>query len=112
MLGPPPSSTPRRTLFPYTTLFRSFIEGTKVDSKAKNISILGEYGARFHNPSGDNGILNIKVYNVILRNIIFAGPGAMDVDGDDPLSIESATDRKSTRLNSSHEIHSRLPSSA
>ena len=82
---------PATTIIIKSGITISFIEGTKVDSKAKNISILGEYGARFHNPSGDNGILNIKGYNVILRNIIFAGPGAIDVDGDDPLSIESAT---------------------
>lgn len=69
----------------------NFTEGTKVDSKAKNISILGEPGARFLNSEGDNGILNIKGHNVIVRNIIFAGPGAIDVDGDDPLSIEGAT---------------------
>ena len=69
----------------------TFTEGTKVDSKAKNLSILGEAGAKFHNPSGDNGILNIKGHNVVVRNITFAGPGAIDVDGDDPLGVEEGT---------------------
>ena len=68
-----------------------FIDGTKIDSKARNISILGQPGATFSNPEGDNGILNIKGQNIIVRNITFQGPGAVDVDGDDPLGIEGAS---------------------
>ncbi len=82
---------PTTTIIIGENLTISFTEGTKVDSKAKNISILGLPGAKFDNPSGDNGILNIKGQNVIVRNITFAGPGAIDVDGDDPLGIEGAT---------------------
>ncbi len=66
----------------------SFAAGQKIDQKAKNISILGEPGARFDSPSGEAGILNIRGRNVIIRNIIFTGPGAVDVNGADLLGIE------------------------
>lgn len=67
----------------------TFVTGVKVDTSAKNISILGEPGARLDSPSGKNGIMNIRGKNVIVRNLIFTGPGAVDVNGKDLLGIET-----------------------
>lgn len=69
----------------------SFSTGTKVDTGAKNISILGEPGVEFNCPGSAGGILNVRGKNVIIRNIVFTGPGAIDVDGNDPLGIEGGT---------------------
>lgn len=65
-----------------------------------NKTILGLPGARLRNnqitvgnsitSAANSGILNIKVgsNNVIIRNLIFEGPGAYDVDGRDNLTNE------------------------
>src|SRR6184192_4191400 len=70
VLRPPPRSTRRLTLFPYTTLFRS-------------------------PPSR--------------RSASCSGPAAWRSR---PRRLQAAGDRKSTRLNSSHQSTSRMPSSA
>src|SRR5258708_26574700 len=61
---------PRSTLFPYTTLFRSVVEGT--------VAKITHFGAFLDLPDGKRGLVHI--------------------------SEISNTDRKSTRLNSSHQI--------
>lgn len=71
-----------------------FEEGLTIKGEAANISILGEPGAEFiiadkvNGSTNENGCLNIKGSNIIVRNIIFTGPGAIDLDASDPLGIE------------------------
>jgi pectate lyase/pectin methylesterase-like acyl-CoA thioesterase len=80
-------NTATTIVIPANTII-TFTTGTKVETGAKNISILGEPGARFDSPSGSAGILNVRGTNVVIRNILFTGPGAIDVNGNDPLGIE------------------------
>jgi pectate lyase len=65
-----------------------------------NVTILGLPGARLRNlqitpgnsttSANNSGIINIKPgsNNIIIRNVIFEGPGAYDVDGRDNLTNE------------------------
>src|SRR5258708_26952519 len=69
---------PRSTLFPYTTLFRSDVEGL-VDDVAR----IGLAGAGAFDRCGNAG---------------------GDRFGDRPRKLTLQPDRKSTRLNSSHQI--------
>lgn len=59
-----------------------------------NKSILGLPGARLvsgDQSSSGSGIMQMKrCDNVIIRNLIFEGPGAYDVDGNDNLTIEDS----------------------
>src|SRR5256885_8737897 len=77
---------PRSTLFPYTTLFRSYGESTDTPE--------GVQGDDFLDGGDGNDILN--------------GGGGSDTllggDGNDSLYGDSTEDRKSTRLNSSHLV--------
>ncbi len=59
-----------------------------------NITILGRNNATLNIKSGkDVGGFYIKggSKNIIIRNIKFAGPGAVDINGDDPLCIDKST---------------------
>ena len=68
---------------------------------------IGWYSIRVQNPFGTNytGIVAIKSYNNSTKDFVF-----LDKHGKDVVINES--DRKSTRLNSSHSSVSRMPSSA
>src|SRR2546430_7782087 len=81
---------PRSTLFPYTTLFRSFIKGgAGIEGKSK----LDEAIERHHQMRLDEARMhrqNASTYAGILAT------------GIDPKTGAPLTDRKSTRLNSSH----------
>src|SRR5688572_32450618 len=75
---PPP---PRSTLFPYTTLFRSLV------------------------PSGHWSFvadLEVPAFDPAAARALLDAAGLSDPDGDGPAMRASLTDRKSTRLNSSH----------
>src|SRR3546814_9757072 len=112
MIRRPPRSTRTDTLFPYTTLFRSF---------------LGEHrGMLEQHRLFDRFERRFMLEDIEHRNV---GHRALD---DDPLAENEAAeqamglrpdahepdrpavreDRKSTRLNSSHYCASRMPSSA
>src|SRR5688572_30915674 len=82
MLRPPPSST----LFPYTTLFRSlrrvFVSGEALPAALRD---------RFH-----------AVVNAELHNLYGPTEAAVDVTFWDAGKDDRSSDRKSTRLNSSH----------
>lgn len=61
-----------------------------------NKSLIGLPGAKLVNEnktSAGAGILNLKSgsNNVIIRNLIFVGPGAYDIDGKDNLTADGAT---------------------
>src|SRR3546814_17107277 len=112
MIRLPPRSTRTDTLFPYTSLFRSF---------AANAAYLLKY---FRDVSPDIQILldaraagDINIDTVIpeggdqIRRDQFPkwrGSGSLTWK----LGQFTAGDRKSTRLNSSHQCASRMPSSA
>src|SRR5438105_11882793 len=76
--------TPRSTLFPYTTLFRS----KKLPSGSYNSSTYGPSALEFLLPYAEQGNIS-KMFDVTLAS------GGSDGTG--------GPDRKSTRLNSSHE---------
>src|SRR5256885_8843507 len=83
---------PRSTLFPYTTLFRSLLQEFRADGN----------GVLLGTASSWEGV-DVKgeaLRLVVIEKLPFASP-------DDPLvraRIEHLTDRKSTRLNSSHLV--------
>src|SRR5258708_15550742 len=76
---------PRSTLFPYTTLFRSII--VMVDEAHRT-------------QEGDLG----RKMREALPNAFLFGLTGTPINRADRKGTHSATDRKSTRLNSSHQI--------
>src|SRR3546814_8865642 len=110
MLQPPTSSPRTDTLFPYTTLFRSFLACTiaALVGSAKDPSY------RYF----DVKVSGAEAKKLVQRYIGVDDPKQRplvrfrlgDLWGD--AYIRDKGDRKSTRLNSSHYCASRLPSSA
>src|SRR3546814_16368875 len=99
MVPPPPRSTRTDTLFPYTTLFRS----VGISNHAGAAQLL--YSTADDGRDTVKKVTNINAYQVPAPNVI-VNSLAKPVDGRPEL------DRKSTRLNSSHQCASRMPSSA
>ena len=104
---------PRSTLFPYTTLFRSFVFDALLAAHKEAAS----HPAHF---SDDAGVAKWAGMDVVLvpghqhtfkitTGEDFARAGAI-LKG--TMQMETKVDRKSTRLNSSHTDISRMPSSA
>lgn len=84
-------STPQVILVSGTITFSA--TETQISETVVNKTIIGLPGARLINnkqTQAGSGILNLKggSSNVIIRNLIFEGPGAYDVDGRDNLSVE------------------------
>src|SRR5437868_12668785 len=77
-MTPPP---PRSPLFPYTTLFRSILMGSGAGAAAECVKALQKSGERV-------GFLKVRLYKPFALDAFFAAL--------------PTTDRKSTRLNSSH----------
>src|SRR3546814_1473880 len=106
MLRPPPRSTRTDTLFPYTTLFRSF-QGTRAATgtagqggegiRAKSAMTLRN--CRFLDLG--NGCVRV---NVPTNNLVIEDFEAENIYRflEDTSSSNANPDRKSTRLNSSH----------
>lgn len=70
--------------------------GQSISEVVINKTIIGLPGARLVNNTqtqSGSGILNLKngSNNVIIRNLIFEGPGAYDVDGRDNLTADGCT---------------------
>src|SRR2546428_8193043 len=86
---------PRSTLFPYTTLFRSLKNASLPDF---SITFLGKNGR----VAGSDGVSFIRTraknwpfpYRILSE---------YDRDSDEAYAITPSQDRKSTRLNSSHD---------
>src|SRR5947208_11192326 len=80
---------PRSTLFPYTTLFDlgEFARRAQEEADRRIGHLLGEHVGRV----GDH-------------DTVGAGPGRIDMVVADPEGRNDHIDRKSTRLNSSHQI--------
>src|SRR5258708_11599635 len=91
---------PRSTLFPYTTLFRSQEGETDADMARGHAEVLLEVlrGKGFAEPNprpmfpNPPGLLRVEPHSEGLRDRIWWG------------AASQRTDRKSTRLNSSHQI--------
>src|SRR5256885_11688935 len=75
---------PRSTLFPYTTLFRSFLTNAEVGH------------------AGDLGNLGVRMFFVI-SGFLITHLLLMEAASHNRISLK-ALDRKSTRLNSSHLV--------
>lgn len=70
--------------------------GQPISAVVTNKSIIGLSGAKLINENQSNpgaGILYLKPgsSNVIIRNLIFVGPGAYDIDGQDNLTADGCT---------------------
>ncbi|WP_235830988.1 pectate lyase family protein [Flavobacterium ustbae] len=79
---------------PQVILVSGTINCTYTSVQAKDKTILGLPGARLINldqTASGSGILNLKAgsNNIIIRNLIFEGPGAYDTDGHDNLTSEA-----------------------
>src|SRR3546814_16592915 len=98
MLLRTPRSTRTDTLFPYTTLFRS--------RRAGRILRIAEQMVLIERRAVDLGGCEIHFAGLYVR---VTQLGDLLVGR---LRVVVATDRKSTRLNSSHSCASRMPSSA
>src|SRR5258708_24408550 len=81
---------PRSTLFPYTTLFRSVYEGGAVGVQG--------YGGQGQLSEWRGAVRAPQVGRLGVVQFRFPNPRADGVD------LLPAVDRKSTRLNSSHQI--------
>src|SRR6056297_3800102 len=101
MIRRPPRSTRTDTLFPYTTLFRSPMAGyTEIRNHSDDvIRLVGAASPAFGNV-------------MIHRTILSDGRARMQHQSDGVRIVPGDSDRKSTRLNSSHSGESRMPSSA
>src|SRR5260221_3344557 len=78
---------PRSTLFPYTTLFRS--------AEIKKI-FLADWNRQSFTPIDTDLLESPDNSRVVLESLINSAQHEIDID--------SRTDRKSTRLNSSHTV--------
>src|SRR3712207_7911917 len=85
---------PRSTLFPYTTLFRSYLTHLPAEMWGMDWLERGTMSARFATPVYDGDDVEITAERTAADIVALT---LRDSDG----SV-CATDRKSTRLNSSH----------
>src|SRR3546814_13816255 len=96
----PPRATRTDTLFPYTTLFRSFGGGRQQD--AVGVAARGPFRRPPDRHADSRAFSDPAVRGFRLYRLYRGGRP----------SRRRRTDRKSTRLNSSHYCASRMPSSA
>uniref|UniRef100_UPI0040475D0D pectate lyase family protein n=1 Tax=Mariniflexile sp. TaxID=1979402 RepID=UPI0040475D0D len=87
-------TTPQVILVSGTITFS--VPELQISEVVTNKTIIGLTGARLINlkqTASGSGILNLKSgsSNVIIRNLVFEGPGAYDVDGRDNLTSEGCT---------------------
>lgn len=78
---------------PTTVYVEGVITLDRMITVGSNKSIYGLPGATLENPNQDRnaGILNITGKEVIVRNLTFIGPGAYDIDGNDNITLNGAT---------------------
>src|SRR3546814_3397771 len=115
MIRRPPRSTRTDTLFPYTTLFRSIVEGGTL--QYTGASATSDRGFTLVNGGGSrtievtNGATDLTFTGLVTSpddaGFTKAGAGTLTLTngGNDYVgvtTVSGGTDRKSTRLNSSH----------
>src|SRR3546814_16777763 len=97
MIGRPPRSTRTDTLFPYTTLFRSFLarypqyKAQFVDQQTVDPKVLAKFADRL--PAGTLVVQYFAAPDKLYLFLVARGA---------QFRVKSQADRKSTRLNSSH----------
>ena len=69
-------------------------------------------GSVINMPKAGETVVNMQVRFRTVGDITCTAPVVSDADNVSKIVLETATDRKSTRLNSSHVVTSRMPSSA
>src|SRR3546814_12492511 len=96
----PPKSTRTDTLFPYTTRFRSIGIGTTRLLHCDRV--LAAAGTTFSMPFVNLGLVPEAASSLLLPRLIGRQRAAKHLLLGDSFDAETALDRKSTRLNSSH----------
>src|SRR3546814_12811703 len=101
MIRRPPRSTRTDTLFPYTTLFRSYAADQRAVTSDKLEEFVPNLSARLEGEDGKPFFYLAIVQSPYLSAHV--GPNRVDFDfsAADDADVEPE-DRKSTRLNSSH----------
>src|SRR3546814_13871577 len=103
MLRRPPRSTRTDTLFPYTTLFLSWVVVWQYDDQklAEKRHITR---AELDAVSADRNIvvLHSSLHSLVANSATLAAAHLTDASTPPPGECAAARDRKSTRLNSSH----------
>src|SRR3546814_5782090 len=107
MIRQPPRSTRTDTLFPYTTRFRSL---EPLDQRLAAARIAADRMADIDPVGGEQTSADERCDERDETGRITAGVGDARRPGD--CGMPADLDRKSTRLNSSHECAHRMPSSA
>src|SRR2546427_5983425 len=90
---------PRSTLFPYTTLFRSGLDGRLADAEGLVGAVSLDEGHQEVDLTLVVGALGVVLALVEVVGVLMASE--LDEEGADPFDA-ALQDRKSTRLNSSH----------
>ena len=98
---------PRSTLFPYTTLFRSRLR----DENLQDDFLKNKFEGYSQTYLG-NALALRQGKRIFTKEDLLLYSKRASAEGDKPLQLQGGTDRKSTRLNSSHTDISRMPSSA
>src|SRR3546814_19133276 len=106
MIRRPPRSTRTDTLFPYTTLFRSWVK----EDGGRDPALLIARAEKMIGDWTEHPLLRVLWQPRVLRAVQWAAEqlGSDMADGWLPVAVEArgertlAGDRKSTRLNSSH----------
>src|SRR3546814_2652083 len=121
MIRRPPRSTRTDTLFPYTTLFRS-VGGQRLPAAdalkhaglapldlgpKEGLALLN--GTQF---STANALAGLFRAETVFRSALITGALSTEAAKGSDAPFDPRIDRKSTRLNSSHQCASRMPSSA
>src|SRR3546814_7662691 len=114
MIRRPPRSTRTDTLFPYTTLFRSRQVGRLADRHQEGAGaaddlvakVAGQIGSRAEHDAVDRHAETDRV----VAHGVGRRPVVVDAVGENVQHV-AAGDRKSTRLYSSHQCATRMPSS-
>src|SRR3546814_2743253 len=106
----PPRSTRTDTLFPYTTLFRSFL--ARDDHERRSFRLVFHRRVIDRHLRAARDVLGDSAFHAGRHFVTDADVGEGAAHHHFMVAAPRAIDRKSTRLNSSHSCASRMPSSS